>query len=248
MDRRADTARGRMNKASDLSKTYAIEGMHCNACARRIGEALSGLGFEASVTLHPPRLTLRGSSLPEEASVAAALSLAGDYRLAPLPPTEEGEQEGPQDPLTVYRPLLLILTLLALVAFAGAANAHDWMLNFMAGFFIAFGFFKLLDLRGFADAYAGYDLLAARVRPYAYAYPFLELALGFAFLFRFELNVALWASLALMLFGSLGVIRALGQKKKIRCACLGTVLNLPMSTVTLIEDLGMAAMAVFMLV
>ncbi len=36
------------------------------------------------------------------------------------------------------------------------------MRNFMAGFFIVFSFVKLLNIRAFADAYAGYDLLAAR--------------------------------------------------------------------------------------
>ena len=35
--------------------------------------------------------------------------------------------------------------------------------------------------------------------------------------------------------------------EKIRCACLGTVFNLPMSAVTLIEDLLMIGMAVAML-
>jgi hypothetical protein len=44
------------------------------------------------------------------------------------------------------------------------------------------------------------------------------------------------------------VLKALLDKRAIRCACLGTALNLPMTTITLIEDLGMAAMAAVMLV
>ncbi len=35
---------------------------------------------------------------------------------------------------------------------------------------------------------------------------------------------------------------------KIKCACLGDVFNLPMSTVTIVEDLTMVAMALFMLI
>ena len=89
--------------------------------------------------------------------------------------------------------------------------------------------------------------MAARLPAYGRVYPYLELALGMAYLFRWQLPVTLWATLALMVFGSLGVIRALLDKKQIRCACLGTALNLPLSRVALIEDLGMAAMAAAML-
>jgi hypothetical protein len=50
-------------------------------------------------------------------------------------------------------------------------------------------------------------------------------------------------TLVVMLIGSIGVLRAVLYKRRIRCACLGTSLNLPMTTVTIVEDLGMAAMA-----
>jgi hypothetical protein len=55
------------------------------------------------------------------------------------------------------------------------------------------------------------------------------------------------ATLILMLVGAVGVLKALLNKRAIRCACLGTALNLPMTTITLVEDLGMAAMAAIML-
>ncbi len=71
--------------------------------------------------------------------------------------------------LATYRPLLLVFAyLVGLVALGEiTAGRFDWvraMANFMGGFFLAFSFFKLLDLRGFADAYAGYDVLARRSR------------------------------------------------------------------------------------
>ena len=50
-----------------------------------------------------------------------------------------------------------------------------------------------------------------------------------------------------MCIGAAGVIRSLMRKDRIKCACLGTVIDLPLGTVTLIEDLGMAAMAGLML-
>jgi hypothetical protein len=48
-------------------------------------------------------------------------------------------------------------------------------------------------------------------------------------------------------FSSIGVIQSVLNKKKIQCACLGAVFNLPMSTVTIIEDLLMVSMAVYMI-
>jgi hypothetical protein len=37
------------------------------------------------------------------------------------------------------------------------------------------------------------------------------------------------------------------NKKKIRCACVGAVFNLPMSSITIIEDLLMVGMSEIML-
>jgi len=67
-------------------------------------------------------------------------------------------------------PLVLIVAYIAgavaLGAWArGARSWHSVMLDFMAGFFLVFSFFKLLDLRGFADAYQSYDIIARRSRP-----------------------------------------------------------------------------------
>jgi len=117
----------------------------------------------------------------------------------------------------------------------------------MAGFFLVFSAFKFLDLRGFADAYASYDVLAKHWRGYGYLYPFLELGLGILYLVASESPLTHVATIILMGFSSLGVIKALSQKQAIRCACLGTVLNLPMSTITLVEDLSMVFMAITML-
>jgi hypothetical protein len=44
-----------------------------------------------------------------------------------------------------------------------------------------------------------------------------------------------------------GVLQSVLNKKKIQCACLGAVFNLPMSTVTIIEDGLMILMSLIML-
>jgi hypothetical protein len=48
----------------------------------------------------------------------------------------------------------------------------------------------------------------------------------------------------IMIASSIGVIQNLINKKNNSCACLGTFFQLPMSKVTLFEDLMMLAMAV----
>lgn len=153
--------------------------------------------------------------------------------------------------LQTYKPLLLIAAFITGVSLLTSWNGEGingmkWMNAFMAGFFIVFSFFKFLDLRGFADSYAMYDLLAKRVKGYGYVYPFIELALGVMYLIGFNPAVTTMATIIVMGFSSIGVIKSVLDKKQIRCACLGAVFNLPMSTVTIIEDLLMVGMALFM--
>lgn len=230
------------------SKTYQIEGMHCQSCIQKITDALQGFSEGVQVTLNPPRAVLHNPRTESPAELNQAVAKAGRYYLTPQTEAVSAtSDEEKKSWLATYYPLFLIVGLISLVSLKGAGNAHEWMLHFMAGFFIVFSFFKLLDLHGFADAYSTYDLLAKRWYGYGFIYPFLELGLGLAFLFGAYLTQALWFSIVLMGFSSFGVIQALTEKRKIRCACLGTVLSLPMSTITLVEDLGMMAMSVFML-
>ena len=241
-----------------MDQTFQIKGMHCGACVSKITNALQPFAGGVSVTLNPPRVTLTDASTTNLATLRSAVAKAGPYTLSPEPGAAAPAQEptstdGATSWLATYRPLLLIVGYIAIASFAGttaSANGIDWrqwMMNFMAGFFLVFSAFKFLDLRGFADAYAGYDLLAKRWHAYGYVYPFLELALGLAYLFRVAPDTTNVATLLLMGFSSLGVIAALANERRIVCACLGTVFKLPMSTVTLFEDLGMAIMAAAML-
>lgn len=149
-------------------------------------------------------------------------------------------------------PLFLIVGMILGVTLLVALRTENFTLpalmsHFMAGFFLVFGFFKLLDLRGFASAFRMYDPFAAVVPGWAPLYPFIELALGAAYILNVAPLTVNGIVFVLMLVGAAGVWRSLQRGQKLRCACLGTVLNLPMTTVTLVEDLTMAAMAAVML-
>ena len=154
-----------------------------------------------------------------------------------------------------YKPLFTIVGLIILPAFVAALNIEelsiDWfvfMQNWMAGFFLVFAGFKLLNVAGFAEGYSQYDLLAKRWKGYGFIYPFIELCLGLAYL-QIPTNSALNTfTLALMLFSGLGVAIKLAKHEKFQCACLGTFIDVPLTKVTLVEDFGMALMAAMMLV
>ncbi|MFM9912198.1 MAG: heavy-metal-associated domain-containing protein [Methylophilaceae bacterium] len=222
---------------------FVVTGMHCASCVGKVKAALAAFATEVEVTLKPPRAVLTGGKA-SLAQLNQALVAVGAYTLV--------EHEAAPSWFATYKPLLLILAYLLLVTLgiqiaSEQASLESWMRHFMAGFFLVFSFFKLLDLRGFAESYATYDLLAMRWRGYGLIYPFIELGLGLAYLADWQHYSVNVATLVVMTFSSLGVFRAVLNKQKIRCACLGAVFNLPMSTVTIVEDLLMAAMAGWML-
>jgi hypothetical protein len=151
-----------------------------------------------------------------------------------------------------YIPLLVIVgvTLLAATArqMSGAWDMRSWMHDWMGFFLVVFAMLKLFDLAGFASGFQKYDLLAMKSRTYAKLYPFFELGLGLLYLSRaWPMETYLFTAV-LMTFGAIGVIIALRKGLDVKCACLGSFLEVPLSTVALVEDLGMAAMAVVMLV
>lgn len=155
-----------------------------------------------------------------------------------------------------YIPLLVIVALTLLAACAKQVAGWDagrgwdgmtWMHDFMGFFLVVFSMFKFFDLRGFADGFQMYDLLAKPFRPYAFVYPFTELALGLGYLAQWQPRVIYISTILVMTFGAAGVLRALVKGLDLRCACMGTVLRVPLSTVAVAEDLGMAVMAAAML-
>lgn len=155
-------------------------------------------------------------------------------------------------PPTSYYPLILILLYLlgsvGLTEYAlGGFDGMRAMRHFMAGFFLVFSFFKLLDVPAFALSYSSYDIVARRWLGYGYVYPFVELGLGAAYLANFQPVLTNAATLVVMGVSTVGVVQSLLARRKIRCACLGAVFNLPMSAVTLVEDVLMVGMAAVML-
>lgn len=151
-----------------------------------------------------------------------------------------------------YTPLFMLLGVSFLFATTsmiqyGGFSKFRWMHSFMGFFLVVFALLKLFDLKGFAKGFAKYDLLAIRVPTYAKVYPFIELLLGLAYLTHRTSSVIYIATIVVMGFGAIGVFVALRKKLDVNCACMGSTLNVPLSTVALVENLGMVAMALMML-
>ena len=229
---------------------HPLEGLHCGACVKKVEAALAPFAAEVSVTLQPMQVTLTKPNA-EFVTLQQAVAAAGQYGLL----AETSSKSPGWQALAVYQPLLLILayilgaSVLVQVGLHGlqGVDAMETMRYFMAGFFLVFSFFKLLNINAFAKAYAQYDLLAARWLGWGRIYPFVELALGVAYLTNASPLITYWVTIVIMSFSAIGVIRAVVGRTQIQCACLGTVFNLPMSTVTIVEDVGMVVMAIVMI-
>jgi hypothetical protein len=196
-------------------------------------------------------LTVEGTGVTPE-TVGRLVERAGFRVLGEVERPTATSVPAPEDRPVTYYPLALVIAyVLGVTAFVELRmGTFEWpraMTTFMAGFFLAFSFFKLLDLRGFADSYRSYDLVASRWPAWGYAYPFVELLLGAAYVIGIWPALTNVVTLALMTVGAVGVLQTLLGGRKVRCACLGTVFNLPMTTVTLAEDGLMALMAAGML-
>lgn len=148
-----------------------------------------------------------------------------------------------------YWPLaaLILVALLSSLALALRKDFFDWMHFFMGILLCQFSMLKLFHISDFADGFQMYDLVAKKFRGYASLYPFIELGLGLAYLSFSYPFATYFITIIVMGIGVIGVVRALRAGLDVRCACMGTVLDVPLSTVTLSEDIGMGLMALLML-
>lgn len=155
-------------------------------------------------------------------------------------------------PLQKYWPLftLIIVAILAALALSSTRRTMKVVdvMHFFMGFFLCqFALLKIFHPKKFAEGFQKYDLIASRSYIYALWYPLIELALGLGYLsFFFPIFIYI-VTIIILGIGAVGVIKALIEGLDVRCACMGTVLDVPLSTVTLTEDIGMVAMALILL-
>ena len=226
-----------------MKQIIHIEGMTCQGCASSVEKAIAQLPAVESVSANPKTgvvAVLQQSPVHTDEIIAV---LPPKYALVDNPSTvpSKAKQLFPLGLIFVF--LIGGTTIIHYPIFETQAVLPD----FMGLFFVVFSFFKFLDLKGFQDSFRGYDPLAKLLPFYAWVYPFVELTLGVLYLMQWEIQLALWLTVGILSITTLGVVKALLSKQQIQCACLGSVLNLPMTEATLIENAVMISMAGWML-
>ena len=233
-----------------MTHTYQLTGMTCSSCEDKVKKALLLVENISDVEVSKAENTATITMTKHVALSDLQNALDKKYQISALHHNEMTEEA--KSWFETYKPILLIFFYISLVTIVIQLTNHHFdymqaMRHFMAGFFLVFSFFKLLNLKGFAESYAMYDVLAKKIPVWGYVYAFIELGLGIAFLMNYQPLVTNIITFLVMSISIVGVLQSVLNKKKIQCACLGAVFNLPMSTVTIIEDGLMILMSLIML-
>lgn len=233
-----------------MEHTYQLTGMTCSSCEAKVKKALESVAGVISADVSKDA---QSANIRMEKHIPLTIFqnvLEAKYQISnEVVESEEIKRSW----LETYTPILLIFFYITLVTILvqlknDSVDVMVWMRHFMAGFFLVFSFFKFLNLKGFAESYVMYDVLAKKIPAWAYLYAFVEFGLGIAFLIDFNPILTNAVTLVVMTISIIGVLQSVLNKQKIQCACLGAVFNLPMSTVTIIEDGIMILMSAVMLV
>jgi len=236
-----------------MKSILQISGMTCEGCRLSLEDKLSTLngvdnvhvdltrGQAVIYSKNPVNLSLIKETLPPKYSLINVEDVNLDTH---------GDITIKASKIHQLKPLFIILGYIFIASIL--LNYKNWnssnaMLDFMGLFYIIFSFFKILDIKGFSMSFRMYDPLAKQAPIYGYIYPFIEIILGMMFLIRYEVNIALILTVIVLGITTIGVTQTLLNKRSIKCACLGTTLNLPMTEATFIENALMIIMAFLLL-
>ncbi|MGE0616604.1 MAG: heavy-metal-associated domain-containing protein [Bacteriovoracia bacterium] len=228
---------------------FNVDGMTCESCVKKITENLrqDSRIENLHVTLDPPRIHFDSKVKYDAGTINQRLASLGKYSVSENGHTMQ-TKESTSAWVLKYMPLILLFGLCAgipaLNLALGRSDWDHWMYQFMGATLIALSYFKFLDPPKFAEAFATYDPIARKLYPYGYVYPFFELGAGIGLLLAVEVKALSILVVLFLLPTTIGVIQALRQKRKFQCACLGTAFNLPLTKVTIVENMLMMAMSV----
>jgi len=236
-----------------MKHTYKITGMTCDSCKDKITQALQSIPEITKVEIDREKgfADISMSEHVQTPVMQEALSTLGDYSIS-MDMGASMEQAKKKNHFKDLIPLFVIVGAILLfsiiMTLVIGKDFQFGMRMFMGGFFAVFGILKVLKLKDFAVAYKEYDIIAKHSSLYAHAYPFIELALGILYFINIIPLTTNILTIIVMGIGATGVYIKLRKHEEIPCACLGTVFKVPMTWVTLAEDLLMVIMAIIMIV
>lgn len=233
-----------------MTQNYNLKGMTCGSCEVKVKTSLFSLNGITSVVVSKENGTAiigMDRNIPT-ADLQSVLN--SKYKISDK--SESISNDKSNSFFQTYKPVLLIFLYIfcstgLIEIISDNLRVDRWMRHFMACFFLIFSFFKLLNLKGFKESYAMYDIVAKKFPNWGYIYAFIELIIGIAFLINFNILITSSITFLVMSISIVGVLQTVLDKKTIKCACLGNVFNLPMSTVTIVEDGMMIIMSAVML-
>lgn len=221
-----------------MTHTYQTHGITCSSCEAKVKSSFITLPDVTNVEVTRTTATITLEKHIALSELQKAIEAKGNYTISVEHHSEIAEQT--KSWFATYKPVLIIYFYITLVSVLVSFNIqhsqfsiHHFMNVFMVGYFLTFSFFKLLDVKAFAETYSMYDIVAKRIKAYGFIYPFIELALGIAFLTGFNSLFTNLTTPIVMSISIIGVLQSVLNKQKIQCACHGAVFNLPMRTVTI---------------
>jgi len=243
-----------------MTQQFYIKGMHCDGCQRKLTRALSAIPGVAAVSINLDS----GKTIAETNAEVNMETFAETIKQTG--PRYSLELQGPsfwtiaKKKLTTFRPLIIafvIITLWTVIQQSiSGLDLHNAMHDIMGAFFLIFGGLKVANWKGFAESYRGYDALAKVSKLYAYAYPAIEVYLGISYearFFSFPFKTILFpevianiVTVIILGIATIGILKVLREKQQVQCACLGGFFSIPITWVTVAENVLMIAMAIFM--
>lgn len=240
-----------INNKSKTTYTYKIEGMTCGSCVEKITERLKALpgvsGVNVSLSDKKADIIADRSVMLKE--IQGAIADLPKYKADFYDDVETSSVLAQEKTFfQTYKPLFTVFAYILIFSVAfqvsrGSFSAHHFMNHLMAGFFVGLSFFKFLDLKSFATAFSNYDPLAKKWKTYGLIYPFIELTLGFLYIADKFLLFANVMTIIVLGITTVGVYQKIKSKSQFQCACLGAGFNIPLSNITIFENLAMVAMA-----
>jgi copper chaperone CopZ len=231
-----------------MKKILYIKGMTCNSCKEKIEGVLKDTSnidsFE--ISFDSRSVTLDSKEDVSIETLNHALAQKGDFMLTDKKPSSALQVLKKFAPLITMFALVTAYTIYGQVSF-GSFYLHHAMADFMGAFFLLFGLLKVINLHKFAVSYGKYDLIAQKVPAWGYVYPLFELAFAYAYFTQTHLLLVNFFVFVLMSLKAYSVNKKLSKGESIQCACLGAFFNIPITKVTVIEDVVMALMACVML-
>lgn len=158
-------------------------------------------------------------------------------------------KEGPTyQPVIAIFAVTLLMSIMTNLAMSGELSFIRTAELFIAFSMCVLGIQKLRDLDSFATGFVQYDFLAQRYVPYATIYAFIEVVGGALMIANLFTWLVAPIVLAASSIGAFSVFKAVYiDKRDLKCACVGGNSNVPLGFISLIENLMMMAMAIWML-